>query len=128
MKSAAIIVLSVLFLATCAVGKLIPNIVKQVQVHEVLPSEVFVTRDGENRYTVESVWYGSGYEDDDKVDAILRCHAGVQVKTSPQHKVFADRRAFFELIVPQNLSTVVCRRGIFDIDSFRGAIFTFEHK
>ncbi|CAG8641518.1 11457_t:CDS:2, partial [Acaulospora morrowiae] len=111
MKSAVIIVLSVLFLATCAVGKqIIPHIVKQVLVHEVLPSEVFVTRDAENKFTVESVWYGSGYEDDDKVDAILRCDGGVKVKTSPQHKVFADRKAFFELVVPKNVSTVVCRR------------------
>ncbi|CAG8754944.1 9654_t:CDS:1, partial [Acaulospora colombiana] len=63
MKPTLIIVLSLFFLVVCAK---VPVIVKQVQVHEVLPSPLIVTRDQKNpnKYRVESAWYGTGYEDE----------------------------------------------------------------
>ena len=66
MKSVQIIMLSLLFMAICAVARKIPTIVPQVPVHEVLPLPINIrqSEDNPNKYTVESTWYGSGYEDD----------------------------------------------------------------
>src|SRR5438132_947866 len=66
MKSVQIIMLSLLFIAVCAVARKIPTVVPQVPAHEVLllPVNVRQSEDDYNKYTVESSWYGSGYKDD----------------------------------------------------------------
>uniref|UniRef100_A0A1D1XHP5 Triplex capsid protein 62 n=1 Tax=Anthurium amnicola TaxID=1678845 RepID=A0A1D1XHP5_9ARAE len=123
MKFTHTIILSLLLLAVFTVAKRIPS-------HEVLPTPVLVhpVKNNPNKYIVENIWYGNGYEDDDKVTAILKCEAPVVVNATAQPTVFGTRRVFFELTVPDGVGTVVCRRGIFDIDSFRFWVISFNTK
>jgi len=65
MKSALIIILSLLFVAIY-VNAIIPDFADQVQAHEVLPSPILILPDksDKNKYFIESHWYGTLYEDD----------------------------------------------------------------
>ncbi|CAG8513044.1 8698_t:CDS:2 [Paraglomus brasilianum] len=122
MKFAHITILSLLLLAVYTAAKRLPT-------HEVLPTPILIhaVKGNPNKYIVENVWYGNGYEDDDKVTAVFKCEAPVKVNATDQPKIFNDRRAFFELTVPDSVKTVKCRRGIFDIDSFRFSAVSFPH-
>ncbi|CAG8554136.1 6451_t:CDS:2 [Paraglomus occultum] len=98
MKLTHTIIFSLLLLAVCTVAKRLPT-------HEVLPAPVLIhpVKGNPNKYIAESVWYGNGYSDDEKVDAIFKCKPPVVVNATSQPMVFNDRRAFFELTVPDSL-------------------------
>jgi len=59
MKFAHITILSLLLLAVYTAAKRLPT-------HEVLPTPILIhaVKGNPNKYIVENVWYGNGYEDD----------------------------------------------------------------
>ncbi|KAF0541363.1 hypothetical protein F8M41_005525 [Gigaspora margarita] len=105
-----------------------PKIHNPVPVHEVLPLPVVITQDHINKrkYFVESKWFGT-LDSDEEVFAIFHCENGAKASQFNVTKSFSDFKHTFEVIVPKKSQIVTCRRGIFDIDSFR-FFFKFEHK
>ncbi|KAF0541354.1 hypothetical protein F8M41_005516 [Gigaspora margarita] len=105
-----------------------PKIHDPVPVHEVLPLPVVITQDHLNKrkYFVESKWYGT-LDPNEEVFAIFHCGNGAKANKFNVTKTFSDFKQTFEVIVPKKTQVITCRRGIFDIDSFRH-FFKFEHK
>ncbi|CAG8748841.1 2321_t:CDS:2, partial [Dentiscutata erythropus] len=105
-----------------------PEIPDPVPVHEVLPLPVVITQDSVNKrkYIVESKWYGT-LDPNEEVYAKFKCRNGAKANKSNVKKIFSDFKETFEVIVPNKTQIITCRRGIFDIDSFKFR-FKFEHK
>ncbi|CAG8708154.1 5680_t:CDS:2, partial [Acaulospora morrowiae] len=102
MKSTIIVAtVYLLFVVVCAVAKKSSD---YLPVKDLLPLPLVILQDEKhsNKYKLESLWHGNAYDDDEKVKAEVKCGRGVVVKNSPQVKKFGERKAVFELIVPQN--------------------------
>ena len=69
MKFTHIITLSLLLLAVCTTAKRIPT-------HEVLPAPILIhaVKGNPNKYLVENVWYGNGYEDDGMLKTFIHVY------------------------------------------------------
>ncbi|KAF0541360.1 hypothetical protein F8M41_005522 [Gigaspora margarita] len=130
MKLMLVFILSSLFVGvtvgTYAIRN--PNIHDPVPVHEALPLPVVITQDHLNKrkYFIESKWYGT-LDPNEEVYAKLHCGNGTKANKSNVKKIFSDFKETFEVIVPSKTQVITCRRGIFDIDSFKTR-FKFEHK